>query len=104
MASFSSTCGQTPASPRGVTLALSRLAQPPLSCRDHAAPPPSSANDNKCNAKPTRRYAFDIYRAAPGALDWAGSPDADEAMQAAAVEFGTEAWKLIVVPSYEILE
>jgi hypothetical protein len=71
-----------------------------------AIPPrqPASANDNRRNAKPTRRYAFDICRAAARAR-WIGQVivgDADEAIQAAAVEFSTDIKKQIAVPSYEI--
>ena len=60
---------------------------------------PSNANDNKRNAKPTRRYAWDVYRAAAHAW-WIGhviASDADEAIRAATVEFQTDIRKLIAV-------
>jgi hypothetical protein len=65
---------------------------------------PSSANDNKRNAKLTRRFAWDIYRAAARAR-WIGrviASTADAAIEAAAVEFNTDIKKLIAVPAYEI--
>jgi hypothetical protein len=65
---------------------------------------PRPSNDNKQNAKPLQRYVFDIYRAAARAR-WVGqvvAPTADAAIEAAAVEFKTDAWKLIAVPAYEI--
>ncbi len=66
---------------------------------------PSTANDNKRNAPPMQRYAWDVYRAASRAR-WIGrviASDAAEAIEAAAVEFSTEAWKLIAVRRFEIV-
>jgi hypothetical protein len=65
---------------------------------------PRPFNDNKRNAKPPPRFVFDIYRAAARAR-WVGrvvAPTADTAIEAAAVEFKTDAWKLIAVPAYEV--
>jgi hypothetical protein len=58
------------------------------------------SNDNKRNAKPLQRFVFDIYRAAARAR-WLGRI-VDAAIEAAAVEFKTDAWKLIAVPAYEV--
>jgi hypothetical protein len=63
--------------------------------RQVAAP----ANDNTPNAMPVVRFAWDVYRAAARAR-WVGqviASDADEAIEAAAVEFGTDVRKLIAV-------
>jgi hypothetical protein len=65
---------------------------------------PRPSNDNKRKAKPLPRFVFDIYRAAAWAR-WLGrvvAPTADAAIEAAAVEFKTDAWKLIAVPAYEV--
>jgi hypothetical protein len=65
---------------------------------------PRPSNDNKRNAKPLPRFVFDIYRAAARAR-WLGrvvAPTAEAAIEAAAVEFKTDAWKLIAVPAYEV--
>jgi hypothetical protein len=73
-------------------------------CRGMKRRPPRPSNDNKRNAKPATRYAWDVYRAAARAR-WVGqiiAETADEAIEAAAVEFRTEAWKLIPVRRYEI--
>ena len=67
---------------------------------------PRIANDNSRNAKPLQRCAFDIYRAAARAR-WLGqviTSTADEAIEAAAVEFKTYAQKLIAVRRYEIAQ
>lgn len=61
------------------------------------------SNDNKRNAPP-QRFVFDIYRAAAQAR-WIGrvvAPTADAAIEASAVEFKTDAWKLIAMPAYEV--
>jgi hypothetical protein len=50
------------------------------------------------------RFAWDIYRAAARAR-WVGqviASTAGEAIEAAAAEFKTDAWKLIAVRRYEI--
>jgi hypothetical protein len=60
---------------------------------------PPIANDNLPDRKPRRRFAWDIYRVAARAR-WLGqvvAHSADEAVEAAAVEFKTDAWKLIAV-------
>jgi hypothetical protein len=65
---------------------------------------PPSTNDNKRNTKPLQRFAWDIYRTAARAR-WIGrvsASTAEEAIEAAAIEFNTDAWKLIAVPAYEI--
>jgi hypothetical protein len=65
---------------------------------------PPSANDNRRNATPTVRFAWDVYRAAARAR-WIGrvvAASASEAIEAAAVEFNTDAWKLIAVRRFEI--
>ncbi len=66
---------------------------------------PTTANDNRRNAPPQQRYAFDVYRAAARAR-WIGrviASDAAEAIEVAAVEFRTDAWKLIAVQRFEIV-
>jgi hypothetical protein len=65
---------------------------------------PRPFNDNKRNAKPPPRFVFDIYRAAARArwVGRGGNDAADTAIEAAAVEFKTDAWKLIAVPAYEV--
>jgi hypothetical protein len=66
------------------------------------SPKPPSVNDNK--RKQVRRFAFDIYCVAAKA-QWIGRVIAsthDEAVEAAAVEFKTDAWKLIAVQCFEI--
>ena len=73
----------------------------PRQRRDETA---QAANDNKPNAKPVVRFAWDIYRAAARAR-WVGrviAADADEAIEVAAVEFSTDIRKLIAVRRYEI--
>jgi hypothetical protein len=63
-----------------------------------------SANDNRRHAKPLQRYAFDIYRAAARAR-WVGqviASTADEAIEAAAVEFKTDIRKLIAVRRWAV--
>jgi hypothetical protein len=65
--------------------------------------PLRAANDNK-PVRPSLRYVWSVYRAAARAR-WTGqvvASTADEAVEAAAVEFKTDAWKLIAVPRYEI--
>lgn len=62
------------------------------------------SNDNKRSTKPRQRFVFDVYRAAARAR-WIGqvvAPTADAAIKAAAVEFKTDAWKLIAVPAYKV--
>jgi hypothetical protein len=63
-----------------------------------------AANDNKLGAKLSLRYAWDVYRAGARSR-WVGriiAADADEAIEAAAVEFRTDIKKLIAVRRYEI--
>jgi hypothetical protein len=55
------------------------------------------SNDNKRNPPPMARYVWDVYRAAARSR-WVGqvvAATADDAVKAAAVEFKTDAWKLI---------
>jgi hypothetical protein len=66
--------------------------------------PARSANDNKRNAPPLQRYAWDVYPAAARAR-WIGqviASTADEAIDAAAVEFETDIRKLIAVRRHQI--
>jgi hypothetical protein len=66
--------------------------------------PAPAANDNKPGVRPLLRYVWSVYRTAARAR-WVGqvvAADGDEAIEAAAVEFGTDAWKLIAVRRYEI--
>jgi hypothetical protein len=66
---------------------------------------PRPSNDNARNAPPLQRYAFDVYRAAARAR-WVGRVIAistDAAIEAAAVEFRTDAKKLIAVPAYRVV-
>ena len=66
--------------------------------------PPRASNDNNRNAKPAPRFCWDVYRAAARSR-WVGQVIAetgDEAIEAAAIEFKTDAWKLIPVRRYEI--
>jgi Ser/Thr protein kinase RdoA (MazF antagonist) len=63
-----------------------------------------AANDNKRNSPPLQRYAWDVYRAAARAK-WVGrviASTVDAAIEEAAVEFKTDAWKLIAVRRFEI--
>jgi hypothetical protein len=65
---------------------------------------PRNANGNRGNAPPMHRYAWDVYRAASRAR-WIGpviASTADEAIEAAAVEFNTDVKKLIAVRKFEI--
>ncbi len=50
------------------------------------------------------RYVWEVYRAAARArrVGQVVASTADEAIKAAAVEFKTDAWKLIAVCAYEI--
>jgi hypothetical protein len=66
--------------------------------------PLRAANDNKPGVKPSLRYVWDVYRAAARAryVGQVVASTADEAIEAAAVEFRTDAWKLIAVRRYEI--
>ena len=49
-----------------------------------------------------QRYAWDVYRG-QGPVDWPHHRStADEALEAAEVEYTTDAWKLIAVRCYEI--
>jgi hypothetical protein len=62
---------------------------------------PSPSNDNSQNPPSMKRYTWNIYRAAARAR-WLGlvvAGDANEAIEAAAVEFGTDVKKLIAVRS-----
>jgi hypothetical protein len=64
---------------------------------------PTSTTDSRPDAKPMQR-AWNVYRAAARAR-WIGrvvASTADEAIKAAAVEFKTDARKLIAVPAYKI--
>jgi hypothetical protein len=66
--------------------------------------PAQAANDNKPGVKPSLRYVWSIYRAAARAR-WIGQVTAstdDEAIEAVAVEFRTDAWKLIAERRHEI--
>ncbi len=60
---------------------------------------PSNANANSCDAKPVRRLAWDVYRAAAKAR-WVGRVEAPTAD--AAITFNSDAWKLIAVRRREI--
>jgi hypothetical protein len=65
---------------------------------------PRGANDNCRNPAPMQRYTWDVYRAAARAR-WIGrviASGADAAVEAAAIEFNTDARKLIVVRCSEI--
>jgi hypothetical protein len=65
---------------------------------------PRPSNDNARDAKPAARFVWDVCRAAARAR-WIGqvvAEAADEAIEAAAVEFRTEAWKLIPVRRGEV--
>ncbi len=65
---------------------------------------PRPSNDNSRNPPPMQRFAWDIYRAAARAR-WIGrviASTADEAVEVAAIEYRTDAWKLIAVRQYEI--
>jgi hypothetical protein len=73
-------------------------------CR--AMPPcrPTSANDNRRNVPLLRRFAWGIDRTAAQAR-WIGrviASTAGEAIEAAAVDLDTDAWKLIAVRRFEI--
>jgi hypothetical protein len=62
------------------------------------------SNDNKRNAKPVQRFAWDVYRAASKAR-WIGRVEAstaDAAIEAAAVEFDSDIRRLIAVQRREI--
>jgi hypothetical protein len=64
---------------------------------------PRPSNDNASNPPPMPRYAWDVYRAAARAR-WVRrviASTADAAIEAAAVEVKTDAWKLIAVRRYE---
>lgn len=66
---------------------------------------PRPSNDNARNPPPMPRYAWDVYRAAARAR-WVGrviASTADEAVEVAAVEYKTDAWKLIAVHRFEIV-
>jgi hypothetical protein len=65
---------------------------------------PRPANDNGPHAPPLQRYAWDVYRAAARArrVGRVIASTADEAIEAAAVEFLTNVKKLIAVRRYEI--
>jgi hypothetical protein len=63
-----------------------------------------AANDNDRRAMPRVRFAWDVYRAAARAK-WVGqviAADADEAIEAAAVEFRIDIRKLIAVRRLEV--
>jgi hypothetical protein len=65
---------------------------------------PRPANDNNPNSPSLQRYAWDVYRAAARAR-WIGrviAPNADAAVEAAAIEFNTGVRKLIAVRRFEI--
>ena len=79
-----------------------RLATGLANVADMKRPRPS--NDNAKNSPPLQRFAWDVYRAAARAR-WVGrviASSADAAIEAAAVEFNTDAWKLIAVRRFEI--
>jgi hypothetical protein len=60
---------------------------------------PRASNDNSRNSPYRQRYAWDVYRAAARAR-WVGqviAADADEAIEAAAVDYRTGVRKLIAV-------
>jgi hypothetical protein len=63
---------------------------------------PRPTDDNTRDPPP--RYCWDVYRAAARSR-WVGqviATSADAAIEAAAVEFKTDAWKLIAVCAYEV--
>jgi hypothetical protein len=65
---------------------------------------PPIANDNQRKPQPMQRFAWDIYRAAARAR-WIGrviASSADQAVEAAAVEFKTDIKRLIAVRRFEI--
>jgi hypothetical protein len=62
---------------------------------------PTSANDNRPDTKPMQHLAWNIYRASVRAR-WIGRVIADGAIEAAAVEFGSDAWKRTAVCAHEI--
>jgi hypothetical protein len=75
----------------------------PKKTRQRWETPTQAANDNKLNAKMVR-FAWDVYRAAARAR-YVGRVIAStdrEAIETAAVEFRTEAWKLIPVQRWEV--
>lgn len=81
-----------------------RTGRRPIHCP--AMPPrrSHSANDNRRNAPPMRRWAWDVYRAAAKAR-WVGrveAPTAEAAIEAAAMEFDSDVKKLIAVRCREI--
>jgi hypothetical protein len=85
-------------------MTLFRAIGRPVSSRAMPRRKPLIANDNKPDAPSMQRFAWDVYRAAARAR-WIGrviSSTADEAIEAAAVEFKTDAWKLIAVRRFEI--
>ena len=65
---------------------------------------PHAANDNSRSRPPMPFYVWSVYRAAARAryVGQVIAADADEAIEAAAVEFRTDAWKLIAVLQYAI--
>jgi hypothetical protein len=76
----------------------------PKKPRRQTALPAQAANDNKPGAKFAQRYVWSVYRAAARAR-WVGqvvAGDADEAIEAAAIEFRTDAWKLIAVRRWAV--
>ena len=66
--------------------------------------PAQAANDNKPNAEPVLRFAWDVYRAAARArcVGQVVAASADAAIEVAASEFRTDIKKLIAVRAYEI--
>jgi hypothetical protein len=76
----------------------------PKKLRQRRETPLRAANDNKLGVRPSLRYVWSVYCAAARAR-WIGQVVAsttDEAVEAAALDFKTDAWKLIAVPRYEI--
>jgi hypothetical protein len=76
----------------------------PKKSRQRRRTPAQSANDNSRNPPYRQRFAWDVYRAAARSR-WVGqviAADATEAIEAAAVEFRADVWKLIAVRRWEV--
>jgi hypothetical protein len=72
--------------------------------RQRREAPGRADNDNRPGDKPVVRFAWDVYRAAARSR-WVGqviAADATEAIEAAAVEFRADVWKLIAVRRWEV--
>jgi hypothetical protein len=93
-----------PATLRAPDLSAHDLGVMPKRPRRRQAAPAQAANDNKPDTMPVVLFAWDIYRAAARAryVGQVIAADAEEAIEAAAIEFRADIRKLIAVSRWAV--